>query len=85
MSKDHDTITDRREDIQLVGVCDNWRLVNSKLMPQALTVAYDPSAVEPDPRNDDCTDWPRRGCRRCGARDRPQWEGICNDDRCSHA
>lgn len=34
--------------------------------------------------NNDCTDFPTRPCRQCGKMDRPQWEGICNDDHCSH-
>lgn len=39
---------------------------------------YDPSRVEPDPSNQSSTDWPRKGCRQCGKRDRPQWQGVCN-------
>jgi hypothetical protein len=45
---------------------------------------YDPSTVEPNPTNEDCTDFPMKGCKQCGRRDRPQWKGQCNDDRCSY-
>ena len=34
--------------------------------------------------NSDTTDFPKRPCRQCGRMDRPQFEGICNDDSCSH-
>lgn len=44
----------------------------------------DNSQVTPDPTNFDCTDFPRKGCRQCGKRDRPQWKGTCNDDHCSN-
>jgi len=37
--------------------------------------------VEPG-ENRDSTDFPKRPCRRCGRTDRPQWEGVCNDDSC---
>lgn len=62
----------------------NWTLgedgkVNVEAMPP-----YDDSKVQPDPTNKDSTDWPRRGCRNCGRRDRPQYGGVCNDDSCSH-
>ena len=44
---------------------------------------YNPSTVAPDPSNTDSTDFPMKGCRQCGKRDRPQWKGTCNDDECS--
>ena len=42
------------------------------------------SSYEPDPTNFDTTDFPTKGCRQCGKRDRPQYKGTCNDDHCSH-
>lgn len=39
--------------------------------------------LKPDPDNHDCTDFPTKGCRNCGRKDRPQWDGWCNDDSCS--
>lgn len=44
----------------------------------------DHSKTKPDPTNYDTTDFPRKGCRQCGKRDRPQFKGTCNDDHCSH-
>lgn len=38
---------------------------------------------KPDPNNHDCTDFPTKGCRNCGRKDRPQYDGWCNDDSCS--
>ena len=32
--------------------------------------------------NHDCTDFPQRPCRICGKKDRPQYDGICNDGIC---
>lgn len=49
-----------------------------------ITEMSDGSRVEPDPTNFDTTNFPRKGCRQCGERDRPQYKGICNDDHCSH-
>ncbi len=34
--------------------------------------------------NRDTTDFPKKPCRQCGKMDRPQFNGICNDDHCSH-
>ena len=47
-------------------------------------LAYNPDRVDPDPDNFDIADFPLKGCRNCGRRDRPQWKGWCNDDICSH-
>lgn len=43
----------------------------------------DTSQVAPDANNTDCTDFPRKGCKICGRRDRPQWDGQCNDGSCT--
>jgi hypothetical protein len=45
---------------------------------------HNSAATEADLSNFDTTDFPRKGCRLCGKRDRPQFHGVCNDDNCSH-
>ncbi len=42
----------------------------------------DPRRTAADPTNHDTTDFPRKGCRNCGKRDRPQFKGECNDGHC---
>lgn len=64
-------------------ITDSWRLKDNGKVEVIKQAPYDGSTVEPDPTNTDSTDWPRKGCRQCGKRDRPQFRGVCNDDRCS--
>lgn len=45
---------------------------------------YESSQVAPDPTNEGTTDFPRKGCKVCGKRDRPQYKGTCNDDNCCY-
>jgi hypothetical protein len=40
--------------------------------------------VDPDSTNNDTTDFPRKGCRNCGKRDRPQFRGTCSDGHCDN-
>lgn len=36
----------------------------------------------PCSENHTTTDFPILPCRKCGKMDRPQFDGICNDDHC---
>lgn len=57
--------------------------VDSKTGQWFNSLPSDSSKVEPDPTNFDTTDFPRKGCRECGLRDRPQFKGQCNDGHCT--
>ena len=55
-----------------------------KLFGPNLETVRSTHRIDPDPTNYDTTDFPRKGRRQCGKRDRPQFRGVCNDDRCSN-
>lgn len=62
--------------------------MSDQAQPRPLRVVTEFSALlgvkNDTDENHDCTDFPKRPCRNCGATDRPQYDGVCNDGHCDH-